>query len=82
MPPQQSQQSQQLIDGQRPQTILVVDSDEATRRILDLSLRHAGFVVRVASNGEEAHKRFADRPDLVIVAADDPDGLDLCKRAK
>jgi len=72
----------QSTEGQRPQTILVVDNDEATRRILDLSLRHAGFVVRVASTGEEAHKRFADRPDLVIVAADDPDGLELCKHAK
>jgi CheY-like chemotaxis protein len=74
-------QSQQ-IEGQRAQTILVVDSDESTRRILDLSLRHAGFAVRVASNTEEGGKRLADRPDLVIVAADDPAGLDFCRRAK
>lgn len=74
-------QSQQLV-GQRAQTILVVESDESTRRILDLSLRHAGFAVRVASNAEEGGKRLADRPDLVIVAADDPEGLDFCRRAK
>ena len=74
-------QSQQ-IEGQRAQTILVVESDESTRRILDLSLRHAGFAVRVASNAEEGGKRLADRPDLVIVAADDPEGLDFCRRAK
>ena len=67
----------QQIEGQRAQTILVVDSDESTRRILDLSLRHAGFAVRVASNAEEGGKRLADRPDLVIVAADDPEGLDF-----
>ena len=72
----------QQIEGQRPQTILVVDSDEPTRRILDLSLRHAGFMVRVASNAEEGGKRLADRPDLVIVAADDAEGLDFCRRAK
>jgi DNA-binding response OmpR family regulator len=72
----------QQIEGQRAQTILVVESDESTRRILDLSLRHAGFAVRVASNAEEGGKRLADRPDLVIVAADDPDGLDFCRRAK
>src|SRR5436190_20556015 len=72
----------QQIEGPRPQTILVVESDESTRRILDLSLRHAGFAVRVASNAEEAGRRLADRPDLVIVAADDPDGLDFCRRAK
>jgi CheY-like chemotaxis protein len=72
----------QPLEGQRAQTILVVDSDESTRRILDLSLRHAGFAVRVASNAEEAGRRLADRPDLVIVAADDPEGLDFCRRAK
>jgi len=72
----------QQIEGQRAQTILVVDGDESTRRILDLSLRHAGFAVRVASNAEEGGKRLADHPDLIIVAADDPDGLDFCRRAK
>ena len=54
----------QQIEGQRAQTILVVESDESTRRILDLSLRHAGFAVKVASNAEEGGKRLADRPDL------------------
>jgi CheY-like chemotaxis protein len=72
----------QRVEGQRAQTILVVDSDEPTRRILDLSLRHAGFAVRVASSAEEGDRRLADRPDLVIVAADDAAGLDFCRRAK
>jgi CheY-like chemotaxis protein len=72
----------QQLEGHRAQTILVIESDESTRRILDLSLRHAGFAVRVASNAEEGGRRLADRPDLVIVAADDPDGLDFCRRAK
>ena len=73
---------QQQIEGQRAQTILVVEGDEATRRILDLSLRHAGFAVRVASNAEEGGRRLADRPDLIIVGADNDDGLDFCRRAK
>src|SRR5215831_6085448 len=72
----------QQIEAQRAQTILVVDSDESTRRILDLSLRHAGFAVRVASNADEGGKRLADHPDLVIVGSDDADGLDFCRRAK
>src|SRR6185436_9776894 len=72
----------QQIEGQRAQTILVVESDEPTRRILDLSLRHAGFAVRVASNGEEGGKPLAEHPDLDIVAADDPEGLEFCRRAK
>ena len=73
---------QQQIEGQRARTILVVESDESTRRILDLSLRHAGFAVRVASNAEEGGRRLADRPDLIIVGADNDDGLDFCRRAK
>ena len=73
---------QQQIEGQRAQTILVVEGDEATRRILDLTLRHAGFAVRVASNAEEGGRRLADRPDLIIVGADSDDGLDFCRRAK
>jgi CheY-like chemotaxis protein len=72
----------QQLEAPRAQTILVVDSDESTRRILDLSLRHAGFAVRVASNAEEGGKRLADHPDLVIVSADDAEGLDFCRRAK
>jgi len=31
------------------QAILIVESDESIRRILDLSLRHAGFAVGLAS---------------------------------
>gem|GEM_PF-3149599 len=62
--------------------ILIVEEDESIRRILDLSLRHAGFAVGLASNHEEALKRLADGPDLVIAGASDSDGLALCRRVK
>jgi len=42
------------------QAILIVEEDESIRRILDLSLRHAGFAVGLASNNEEALKRGFD----------------------
>ncbi len=64
------------------QTILIVDSDEAIRRILDLTLRQAGFTVGLAANREEAMKRLADGPDLVIAAASDPDALAFCRLVK
>jgi CheY-like chemotaxis protein len=64
------------------QAILIVEGDESIRRILDLSLRHAGFAVGLASTNEEAVKRLADGPDLVIAGATDTDGLALCRRAK
>ncbi|HEY6476583.1 MAG TPA: DUF4388 domain-containing protein, partial [Polyangia bacterium] len=61
---------------------MIVESDESTRRILDLSLRHAGFAVGLASTNEEAIKRLADRPDLVIAGAMDLDGLAFCRQVK
>jgi CheY-like chemotaxis protein len=61
--------------------ILIVDGDEATRRILDLSLRNAGFVVGHASGGEEAARKLAGAPDLLIATVDD-EGLTLCRQAK
>ena len=61
------------------QAILIVDSDESIRKILDLTLRQAGFSVGMAGNREEAMKRLADGPDLVIAAASDPDALAFCR---
>jgi CheY-like chemotaxis protein/TolA-binding protein len=64
------------------QSILVVESDEEIRSILDLSLRHAGYAVGLASSAAEAVDRLAEAPDLVIATASDPDALDLCRLAK
>jgi CheY-like chemotaxis protein len=64
------------------QAILIVESDESIRRILDLSLRHAGYAVGLASTNEEAVKRLADGPDLVIAGAMDLDGLSFCRQVK
>ena len=69
-------------EGRGTQAILIVEEDESIRRILDLSLRHAGFAVGLAGTHEEALKRLADGPDLVIAGATDPDGLALCRRVK
>ena len=69
-------------EGRGTQAILIVEADESIRRILDLSLRHAGFAVGLASTPEEALKRLADGPDLVIAGASDPEGLALCRRVK
>jgi CheY-like chemotaxis protein len=71
----------QTTEDQQTQTILIVDGDEATRRILDLSLRHAGFDVGLAAGGDEAAKKLAAGPDLLIASADD-EGLTLCRQAK
>jgi CheY-like chemotaxis protein len=71
-----------VLTEQRAQSILVVESDETTRLLLDLSLRQAGFAVGLASDGNEGARRLDEKPDLVIAAADDPGGLAFCRQAK
>jgi CheY-like chemotaxis protein/tetratricopeptide (TPR) repeat protein len=65
--------------------ILVVDGDAQTQRILDLSLRNAGFEVKTAGNATEALAWLADHePDLVVSDAQlaGMDGFELCLRVK
>ncbi|HET6151230.1 MAG TPA: DUF4388 domain-containing protein [Polyangia bacterium] len=67
-------------------TVLVVDHDPQSLRIVDVSLRRAGFDVRTASDGIAAAESI-DRvppPDLVIADVELPgiDGFELCRRTK
>ena len=66
--------------------ILVVDGDLQVRRLLELSLRNAGFDVRAASTTAEALKAVEEvPPDLILSEArleGGPDGLELCRRIK
>jgi two-component system nitrogen regulation response regulator GlnG len=66
-------------------SILVVDNDEAIRRLLQLCLTRAGHIVACASGGDEALKLIGERHfDLLItdVQMPDGDGLDLIMRIK
>jgi DNA-binding response OmpR family regulator/Flp pilus assembly protein TadD len=67
-------------------TVLVVDSDAQSLRIVDVSLRRAGFDVQSATDGIVAASLIArvPPPDLVISDLDLPglDGFELCRRAK
>jgi DNA-binding response OmpR family regulator len=66
-------------------TILVVDDE---RKIVDLArdyLEHAGFAVRIASDGPSALEVVArDQPDLVVLDLGLPglDGLDVTRRIR
>ena len=66
--------------------VLVVDSDAQSLRIVDVSLRRAGFEVTHATDGLVAASLIERNPppDLVISDLDLPglDGLELCRRAK
>jgi DNA-binding response OmpR family regulator len=48
-------------------TLLLVDADPLSLRVLDVSLRRAGFAVTVARDGTDALERIGTRvPDLVV----------------
>lgn len=50
------------------QTILVVDDDLYSRKLLEVSLAAEGYAMRTAGNGEEALVSIADQaPDLILL---------------
>src|SRR5579871_1543358 len=66
-------------------TILLVDDDEAVRRVLSFPLERDGYEVVQAADGEEAVRRFDEEPiDLVVLDVMLPklDGLEVCKQLR
>jgi diguanylate cyclase (GGDEF)-like protein/PAS domain S-box-containing protein len=51
-----------------PATILIVDDERLNRRLLQVLLRHEGYVTRSAASGKEALASIADDPpDLILL---------------
>ena len=66
-------------------TILLVDDDEAVRRVLSYPLERDGYTVVQAVDGEEALEAFSERPvDLVVLDIMLPklDGLEVCRQLR
>ena len=66
-------------------TILLVDDDEAVRKVLSFPLERDGYNVVQAADGEEALERFGEQPiDLVVLDIMLPrlDGLEVCKQLR
>jgi DNA-binding response OmpR family regulator len=66
-------------------TILLVDDEEAVRKVLTFPLERDGYTVVQASDGAEALARFGDQPvDLVVLDIMLPklDGLEVCKQLR
>ncbi len=52
----------------RAPSVMVVDDDAATARMMSLALREDGYSVRSASDGREAlHKLEAESPDVILL---------------
>ncbi|MBV8079331.1 MAG: response regulator transcription factor [Actinobacteria bacterium] len=66
-------------------TILLVDDEEAVRKVLTFPLERDGYTVVQAGDGEEALRRFDDgHIDLVVLDIMLPrvDGLEVCRRLR
>jgi DNA-binding response OmpR family regulator len=66
-------------------TILLVDDEEAVRKLLAFPLERDGYVVVQAADGEEALRCFDDHTvDLVVLDIMLPklDGLEVCRRLR
>ncbi len=64
------------------QSLLVVDADPRSLRILEVALRKAGFAVTTAADGAEALRKVQrNPPDLVLCELNLPgqDGVALCR---
>lgn len=65
--------------------LLLVDGDPKSLRVLDVSLKKAGFDVATATSGREALRILeASMPDLIIsdTDLDEMDGFELCREIK
>ncbi len=65
--------------------LLLVDQDPKSRRVLEVSLRKAGFIVTTGTNGADALETVATSPpDLIIsdTRMGVMDGFEFCRRLK
>ena len=71
-------------DG-RHDRVLVVDDDPELVRLIQVCLETAGYDVEIATDGEEALGRVAERtPDVILLDVMMPkvDGLEVCRRLR
>ena len=67
------------------QSLLLVDGDPRSLRVLEVSLRKAGFSVTTAESARAAQEKIVvGAPDLIIseIKLDDGDGFELCRRVR
>ena len=67
------------------QSLLLVDGDQKSLRVMEVSLRKAGFSVTTAVSGEDAlEKAKISPPDLIISDTKMPvmDGFEFCQKLK
>ena len=69
----------------KPHTVLLVDDDIHNQKIFETVLRHSGFRVRMAANGDEALREArAELPELILMDLSIPviDGWECSRQLK
>jgi DNA-binding response OmpR family regulator len=67
------------------QSLLLVDADAKSLRVMEVSLKKAGFSISVAATGKEAIEKVdISPPDLILADTSLPemDGFELCRQLK
>ena len=70
--------------GRPPETVLIIDDDEAKRHAVAKILRKAGYLIREGGTGADALRLAAEKPALIILDVKLPDvsGFEICQRIK
>jgi DNA-binding response OmpR family regulator len=78
-------ESQELLEQERPVSVLVVDDEPLIVEMLTMGLNYEGFKVSVATDGLEALERAREvKPDLIVLDVMLPgiDGIEVCRRLR
>ncbi len=69
-----------------PKKILILEDEAAISEFIDINLKRAGYITRIASSGEEALSILAQEPDFSIALLDvmlpGIDGFEVCRRIR
>ncbi|MFH1416441.1 MAG: response regulator [Elusimicrobiota bacterium] len=71
--------------GENIKTVMIVDDEDETRRLLEFALKNAGYHVREANSGQKALEALGEfMPDAIVldIVMPDMDGYTLVKKIK
>ena len=70
--------------GRPPETVVIIDDDDAKRHAIAKILRKAGYLIREGGTGADALRLAAEKPALIILDVKLPDvsGFEICQQIK
>ncbi|HHX72574.1 MAG TPA: response regulator transcription factor [Clostridiales bacterium] len=72
--------------SEKPKKILILEDEAAISEFIDINLKRAGYITKIASTGEEALAILAEEPDFSIALLDimlpGIDGFEVCRQIR